>query len=273
MTVNYLRPGDDLLQTPDSNVSTPITKRVRGGSDYTAPIKHISGMTLDTDRFPGNAIGKANDDITVNYYYSPAETADLILHYYNEGGWEKVCAFVSAKTEDGEEIYSDETPGTQMKPDSSLGKGWYSLTIKGKGNVQNVTARFSDGSGAGKDETEYQVSREVWIKDGSVTRTGDLTVVYVRNGGVVLGVDSFTGKVGEEYTTIGKNFDNLRISGSTENVAGTYTESPVYVIYSYDELTIVVKPVMKVVVALGISSLLTLTAAAVLGIIYRKKFA
>lgn len=273
LTVNYLRQGDDLLQTPDSDVSTPVTRRVRSGADYTAPIKHISGMQLDTSLFPGNAVGKAGGNIVVNYYYVPAESADLVLHYYNESGWEKVYAYVSAKTDDGEDICSDELPGTQMKEDSSLGKGWYSLTIKGKGNTLDVTAKFSDGSGKGADEREYQVNREVWIKDGTVTRTGDLTVVYVRNGGIVLGTETFSGKVGEEYTTEEKGFENLRMSGSTQNTAGTYTESPIYVVYSYDEMTIVEKPVMKVVIALGISSMLTLAAAAILGIVYRRRAA
>ena len=227
-------------------------------------------MQIDTKMFPGNAVGRALFDTEVNYFYTMSPQTDLVIHYYNTKGWKSVCAFVSAKSEDGDVTLSDATPGSPMKADSSLGGGWYSLTISGKGSLSGITAKFSDGAGPETDEKVYSVDREVWIKDGEVTRTGDLNIIYINNG-IVLGSDTQSGKVGEEYTTVGKEFENLRISGSTSNTSGTFTETPIYIIYRYDEMKLVEKPMMKVVILLGVTSFVTIAAAAALAIIYRRR--
>ena len=270
LTVKYLQEGNKQLMMADTELSKPVTMRIRSGEDYTAPIKQIPGMKLDTSVFPINAVGRAVYDMEVNYYYIPSDQTDLVLHYYNSHGFGKVYAYVTASGTDGETILSAELPGSEMKADSELGIGWYSLTISGKGSLTGVTVKFSDTSGPGTDDQVYSVGGEVWIKNGEVIRTGELNIIYIQNG-TILGCDTQTGRVGEEYATVGKEFENLRVSGSTTNTTGTFTEAPIYVIYRYEEMQLVEKPMMKVVIALGISSLLTLAAAAALGFAYRRK--
>ena len=270
LTVKYLQEGNKQLMMAETELSKPVTMRIRSGEDYTAPIKQIPGMKLDTSVFPINAVGRAVYDMEVNYYYIPSDQTDLVLHYYNSHGFGKVYAYVTASGTDGETILSAELPGSEMKADSELGIGWYSLTISGKGSLTGVTVKFSDTSGPGTDDQVYSVGGEVWIKNGEVIRTGELNIIYIQNG-TILGCDTQTGRVGEEYATVGKEFENLRVSGSTTNTTGTFTEAPIYVIYRYEEMQLVEKPMMKVVIALGISSLLTLAAAAALGFAYRRK--
>ena len=63
----------------------------------------------------------------------------------------------------------------------------------------------------------------------------------------------------------------MNFAGSTDNTEGTYTQAPIYVIYSYSPISIVEKPVMPVIMLLAGSSLLTVIAAAALGVVYNKK--
>lgn len=278
LTINYLSEGNGLLGTDDINVSESITQQVREGTKYTATIKQIDNMELNIDMFPSNAVGTVRtNDITVNYYYKLKEDTDLIIHYYNSNNWSKVGAYVYKSDSDlnTETAVSKEIPATEMKADTELGEGWYTLTISDVGNSSNIYARFTDMTDKNIDtsdnSTGYAVNKEVWIKDGKVTYTGTVNTIYVRDNGIILETSSMSGKEGTEYNTTEMEFDGLVLSASTSNTSGTYTSTPIYVIYSYDEVSIIEKPVMQTIIALTVSGAAMLLAAGVLAVIYRKK--
>ncbi len=275
LTVKYLQTGNDMLGTGETEVESAITERVRDGADYTAVIRNVDGMEVDMSLFPTNAVGTVNgSDITVNYYYKSTEKTDLVLHYYNANNYKKVGAYVYAEDADDITDYTDKSKGSEMTKDSSLGEGWYSLTIKDIGSVKDLRVNFTDmdkQTDAGSGNNGYRVNAECWIKDGVVTYSGKVNVLYVKNNGVVLKTDSVSGKVGTKYSITKQEFDGMTLSAQTTNTSGEFTQLPIYVIYSYEEVSITEKPIMQTIVVLGISAVVMFIAAGALAVAYRKR--
>ncbi len=273
LTVNYMKEGSEFLQTGETEAAGSYTESVREGSPYNAPIKVIDGMKLKIDKFPQNSFGMAyQDDITVTYYYESIGAEDLVIHYYDDSDRDGVCVYIYAETEDGEKAYTDKAPGSRMTPDSELGDGWYSITVKDIGNVSGLKAKFSDTKGKNPDSTEYDTAHEVWIENGVVTHRGEVNVIYLDGQGNVLDSAVLSGREGIEYQTKKAQFENMKFVSATSNTEGLYTEMPIYVLYSYEKLKITEKPdVMRVVIALCCSFTLTLTAAGILTAVYFRK--
>ena len=272
LTVKYLKEGDSLLGTKESEVAEAVTQRVRDGYEYNAPIRTVDGMRIKADRFPSNATGKVSgQDIEVTFYYEPVGAQDLIIHYFDTKKRDKVFAYVYAQTEDGEDVYSDDTPGSEMKADAGLGEGWYTFTMKDRGAIDGLKLKISDTKGEKVESFDRDIKGEFWIENGVLTPKGEVTVLYVGSDGGVMDSQILSGKAGTVYTTEQLNFENMNFAGSTDNTEGTYTQAPIYVIYSYYPISIVEKPVMPVIMLLAGSSLLTVIAAAALGVVYNKK--
>ena len=281
LTVNYMRKGDSDFATGDSEMASPVVTKIREGAQYMAQIKKIDGMKVDMDNFPSNAVGFASGDTVVNYFYIQNPVTDLVVHYYNAENWSKVFAYLySEKEDDKTEEYSGKTPGTEMTKDPSLGEGWYTLTIKNKGNTDDIKASFSDGDKK-KDPAEYTVKDEVWIESGAEKFKGEVNVIYLDNSGKVLAKDKIIGKEGTEYTTEQKTFDNIEFYNSTTNTSGKISRTGSYVFYTYknpetpepvsDSQEDEKKNMITVIAIILGASLLTFTAAGIIGHVYNKR--
>lgn len=241
LTVNYLKEANKMTDEEEEAVAPSITEKIREGSEYTAVIKNIDGMETDISKFPSNAVGKAGkENITVTYYYKELEEADLVLHYYNSNDWKKINVYVYRK--DGDDIteYTD-AHGDAMKADSELGEGWYTLTIKNIGTRDSLYALFSGEDGS-KDNTfgssGCKVHNEVWINGTDVKYSGKINVIHTDPSGNILKTDVLSGKTGETYTTSEGRFDGLQLFAKTANTSGKYSETPAYVIYSYEKIPV-----------------------------------
>lgn len=272
LTVSYKKEGDEFMGTAETEIADSVSQKIRSGEEYYAPVKTLPGMNVKLEKFPLNAAGMAGEsDINVTYYYEVSPVRDLVLHYYDSKKRDKVYAYVYAATDEGEEVYSNDTPGTEMTADADLGEGWYTLTIKDRGSVNNLKARISDAKGEIVDAADYSVNGELWINNGVISYSGEVNVIYADENGTVLDTALLTGREGQVYQTSEQEFENLRLSATTPNTNGTYTKAPIYVIYKYQKIQITEKPVMKTIMILGASSVLTIAAAAALGIVYRRK--
>ncbi len=276
LTVNYLKDVDELLGGGEEAAAESVTQKVREGEQYTAPVRELDGMELDLSRFPSNAVGTAGkDNISIDYHYKKREAEDLILHYYNAEGWDKVGAYVYGLYDEETKDYTDKK-GKAMKADSELGKGWYSLTVKDIGNYDGIYAVFTDTNGKqdeGLGSKGFKVKGEVWIKDSDVTYSGKVNVVCIDPDGKVLKTDIMTGKLGSSYAVDDMEFDGLELSGSTSNTTGKYTEAPIYVICSYVSASEVQENHQDKTIALfaGISAGALLIAAGALYAGYRNR--
>lgn len=238
LTVNYLKESNPLLSSGETAVAPSATQTLREGEDYTAMLRSVDGMTVDLDKFPSNAFGKAGkQDLTVNYYYTDTPKTDLVLHYYNVKGWDKAGVIVYRGEGEDRKVFTA-ADGDVMQPDRALGADWYTLTLPDIGQLSEVYAIFTDTKGQQDDHFNSKgcpVSREVWIEGEQVTGTGVVNVVYVRQDGEVLKTAVLNGKVGTDYTTKQETFDGVQLSAMTGNTTGTFGAVPVYVIYSYEE--------------------------------------
>ena len=273
MTVNYLKEGDPVIGTEESEAAERQVIKLRSGTDYNAPIRSVEGMKINIDKFPLNAAGKAGDnDITVNYYYESIGSVDLVIHYYDNMSRDKMMADVFREKEDGsKEHLAGKAPGTAMKADKELGDGWYTLTLKGKGSLEGLKVKFNDSKGKKPDKTVYDAKGEMWIENGIKTIKGEVNVIYVGPDGNIIETKQESGREGKVYQTEELTYENMKLSGVTDNTQGVFGKLPIYVIYSYDNLSITEKPVMPVVMILCASSAATLMAALILGFVYGKK--
>lgn len=276
LTVNFLKEGSDLLGSGDTEVAESITERVRDGAQYTASIRDVEGMVVDLGMFPTNAVGYiSGNDVTVNYYYKPKEKCDLVLHYYNAGGFEKVGAYVYTPSEE-EEVseYTEKMPGTEMNADKELGEGWYTLTVKDIGNLSDLYVKFTDMDkkvDSGSNSVGFKVKEQSWIKNGAVSYAGTVNVIHVQSNGKVLKTQQITGQAGTEYATAEISVEGLTVTAKTSNTNGKYTNAPIYVIYSYGDPPITEKPIMPIILGLCISGAAMLIAAGVAVVSYRKR--
>ena len=278
MKVNYLKPENPLIGDGDEEVEKSYTQRLREGDMYSANIKVVRGLTLDLEKFPSNALGEAGqEDFEVNYYYKNSEKTDLIIHYYNNEGWDEAGVYVYSE-DDGEiKNYTDED-GMKMEKDSDLGDGWYTATVKDIGSFGNIYAVFSDT------DSEYDsyfgedgcaVKGEVWVKNGEVTKSGTVSVVCFDAEGKILKSETVTGKTGTQYSLTEPAFDGMKLDSSAGNTSGEFSDTPVYVVYRYvpqdqkqEEKTEGANPLP---IVLGVTGGAAVIAAAALFIGYRKR--
>ena len=125
------------------------------------------------------------------------------------------------------------------------GDGWWSYTIPSDElkAVCGIRVIFANGNAqdplAGNEG--YQVSGEVWIKDGiindkndkQVVSSGKINVIYVDYSGAVIDKDVYTGKIGSDYEVVPKDFFGYDPVDSSENVVGNYTAEEINVIFNY----------------------------------------
>ena len=111
----------------------------------------------------------------------------------------------------------------------------------------------------------------MWIENGIKTIKGEVNVIYVGPDGNIIETKQESGREGKVYQTEELTYENMKLSGVTDNTQGVFGKLPIYVIYSYDNLSITEKPVMPVVMILCASSAATLMAALILGVVYGKK--
>ncbi len=276
LKVNYLKKKSEALGGGSIEIAESFSQKLREGDDYTAMIRSVDGMETDISLFPANATGRAGEEnIIVNYYYKDTEPCDLVLHYYNSNGWDKTAVYVYEK-EDGEITEYTSSDGDMMRTDTELGEGWYTITIENAGHKQEVYAVFSDSKG-NTDESfgaaGCQVSKEVWIKDGQVTKSGTAYVICIEEDGEVLDTQVLTGKTGEKYSVSEKAFEGLQLSAVSANTSGTFSDVPAYIIYKYT------KPaensdnrkILPVIITVAASAALLAAAGLFIGYRSRKK--
>lgn len=240
LTVQYMQEGDEQLGTKPTEVAKTYSVQGREGSDYTALIKQVEGMELDLQKFPSDAFGVfGKQDITVTYYYKAKTESDLIIHYIPKSEKDKVGAYVYQTTENGNKTLSDKYPGTQMTKDEN---GRYTLTVPKAGALKNVKVYFTDmnahgSQDRGPDNSGYEINGEVWIQDEKVIYAGAVYTVYMNKEGKVLDTDVSYGRAdgNTAYKTTEKTFEGLKLTASTSNTSGNYTQNDIYVIYMYDK--------------------------------------
>lgn len=110
----------------------------------------------------------------VTMYYKPKTTNGALVHYYNSQNWSNVYMYSYTEVSGKATEYTGGWPGTVMTND---GDGWYSGVVTGASSakfIANNNGNPQDPAGTGS--SGYDVTGEVWIKNGKVYPTGIVNV-------------------------------------------------------------------------------------------------
>ena len=205
--------------------SETITGKV--GESYSAQPVDVKNYEVDLAAST-NTSGtfKSGTDIKVVFKYNYVEPTGLTVHYYNTS-WSKVNIYAYDKSETQQ--YAGAWPGKAMTKDSD---GWWSYTFE---DVEDALVIFNDGNNQepARMQPGYDVSGEVWLKDGKAVSAGKVKVVYQSTDGKTLGSETLTGLEGDSYTTSAKTFSGYTLSGTPSNATGKFTSGTTTVTYTY----------------------------------------
>ena len=234
LNVNYVDASGKKL-TPS------MSYRLERGDSYSIPVCAVEGYQLDTDKYPSGTTGKfSGSDTTIKFTYKPLAVQETIIHYYrSQSAWGSQV-YCYAYTDDGDEPlgawnYSKSGKGL-MKPDSSKGNGWFTITIP----LASCKVMFHGGAGQsqepGQNEPGYAVAGECSIQNKVVTYNSTLITSYIDiDTGKKLKADSSTSgakKSTDQYTTKGDSTLGKLVENPA-NAAGFYSPGVINVVYLY----------------------------------------
>ena len=200
----------------------------RAGESYSAEPADVKNYEVDLASST-NTSGtfKAGSDIKVVFKYNYVEPQGLTVHYYNKS-WSKVNIYAYDKSQTKQ--YAGAWPGASMTND---GDGWWSYNFS---DIENALVIFNDTGTSqepGRMQTGYEVTGEVWLKDGVAASAGKVKVIYKGDDGKTLGSETLTGLEGESYTTSAKTFSGYTLDGNPSNATGKFTSGTITVTYNY----------------------------------------
>lgn len=182
-----------------------VTQKMKMGTAYSSVPAIIQGYELDTTQLPVS-VGTLTSDTIVKYVYKAVESSDNVkVHYYNSQSWSKVTMYAYDERTGTAKLLTGEWPGSEM---TAEGSGWYVYPEISSDYAQVI---FTNGNGTqipGANQPGYEVSGEVWLKDG---------VQYFGSKVVVSHIDT-NGK---------KLTDDVVINGTQKSESDTYTTSAI----------------------------------------------
>ena len=204
------------------------------GTTYSVSPKTIKNYEVD-ESLTNNATGTVKSGTTnVVFKYNYVEPTNVMVHYYNSNNWSSVSMYVYDESDPNNVVeYAGKWPGQAMKAEND---GWF------YGEVDAETATFiANNAGAGAQDPSgvgtsgYNVTGEVWIKNGKVYPTGKVNVRYVSSDGKVLATETLKGMAdgSTSYKTSAKTFDGYTLSETPSNATGIFSESAITVTYVY----------------------------------------
>ena len=245
----------------DGSVITKKTYKGTEGSSYeTAQMKALD-TEYDFDRTEGRVSGAYTKEAqTVEYFYKKfdGKIVDLTVNYLQKQDPlisktdKEVAHSMTMKIREG----SDYTAAIRTVEDMTVDLAHFPANAAGTAGTENITVNYYYVTADSKNRPE-----------GS----GEVNVIHLRSGGEVLKYDTLYGAPGESYKTSEIAPEGLVLEAMTGNTEGTFTELPIYVIYSYAEPKEqpAEKNILPAILAVAGSALLL--AAVGLFIAYRKK--
>lgn len=215
-------------------IKTATTQKLKEGTSYTASPAVISGYELDTTQLP-LATGTISADTTVKFVYKEVESSTNVkVHYYNSQSWSNVTLYAYDERTGTAKLLTGAWPGSAM---TSEGNGWYTYPEISSDYAQVI---FTNGNGTqipGASQPGYEVSGEVWIKDGVQYFGSKVVVSHIDTNGKKLADDVVINgtqkSTSDTYTT--SSISSLgTVVATLGNATGNWSEDVVNVVYVYE---------------------------------------
>ncbi len=233
-----------------SNYGTLITKYVdastneeladsetevgRIGTAYSKSPKDIKNYECD-EALTTNATGTyKSGTTTVTFKYNYVEPTNLRVHYYNANNWPSVCIYAYDESTGTAKEFTAAWPGNPM---TAEGDGWYYAEVP---DTESATVIFNNNN-AGEQEPYgvgtpgYDLSGEVWMKNGKPVSAGKVVIKHIGTDGKVLSSETISGIADgtQTYTSSAKTFDGYTLQTTPDNASGTITAGTTTVTWIY----------------------------------------
>ena len=218
----------------DTNAQISAEETITGriGTATNIKAKTISGY--DFERMESSADASVFSETTpiVTMYYTQKTSIGAVIHYYNSNGWSKVCMYTYTGTGNSAVKYSGAWPGTAM---TSEGDNWYCGEVDSVDTLKFIANNNNNGeqdpSGVGS--SGYDVSGEVWIKNGTVYPTGIVKVYIESDSGSRTLFKTMKGMADGKntYSVDTKDFPVGVNYIAPSNASGVYTAGTTEVVY------------------------------------------
>ena len=205
--VHHYEAGSTTQVSPDENLSGVG----KSGLTYTTSPAAVANYTV-VNAIPTNHSGNypASGTTVVTYYYTRNDAGDVTVKYLEQG------------------------TGTSLHSDVVL-SGAGKLGLPYTTNEENITDYELVAQPANKNGT-FTAGSQTVIYEYRRKPAGDVTTVYVDDGGNVIStpdVQSGVGKLGLPYTTTARTIPNFTLVSTPLNANGVFTSGPQTVTYVY----------------------------------------
>ncbi len=174
VTINY-------VDESGKNIKDTEHKYIKNGEDYTFKNETITRYELAEVKVNDSTILessiKINGDTKIDYIY---KLKGVIVHYYNIKAYDSIYAYVNGNGND--------IPGYTWSDNNKFDEnkdGWSTEIIPYTGENLKVILKSSLGTGKEPESGGYEVSGEVWIKNGLVYNKnpdeGNIIIHYYGN--------------------------------------------------------------------------------------------
>ena len=205
--VHHYEAGTTTSVSPDENLSGVG----KSGLTYTTSPAAVANYTV-VNPIPTDHSGNypASGTTVVTYYYTRNDAGDVTVKYLEQG------------------------TGTSLHSDNVL-SGAGKLGLPYTTNEENITDYELVARPANKNGT-FTTGSQTVIYEYRRKPAGDVTTVYVDDGGNVIStpdVQSGVGKLGLPYTTTARTIPNFTLVSTPLNANGVFTSGPQTVTYVY----------------------------------------
>ena len=217
-----------------TELKTTTTKKQKQGTEYNVQPQVISGYELDTTQLPV-ACGTLTSDTTITYVYKEVSTSSNVkVHYYNSNNWSTVTMYAYDERSGSAKLLTGEWPGATM---TSEGNGWYTYSEISSDYAQVI---FTNGNGVqvpGASQPGYEVTGEVWLKDGVSYFGSKVVVSHIDTNGKKLTedviIEGTQKSTSDSYTT--SSIASLgEVAYTLGNTSGSWSKDITNVVYVYE---------------------------------------
>ncbi len=190
VTVNFYATAEDGTV---SNLIDPVTFKDRIGDDLVAPAVSVFNYTLDTTRLPDIEGKKVSygKPVVVNYYYVPAQEAEVVLHVKHSDPntmWGANNSDTKLWIWNSENYAGGSWPG--VAPTLNETTGWYDYSFEYNFAKEKTVYFNLIVSNAGNPQTSDLTNftnRELWVvvNDDAIENKTDFLTVYTANPDLV----------------------------------------------------------------------------------------
>ena len=221
-----------------AEIADSVKESAKIGGSYTAAPVDIKDYEFDASKTGSLSVTVQKGTNTITLKYNYVEPTNLKVHYYNANGWAEVNIYAYDESGSSVKKFTGDWPGTKMTDE---GNGWFFIDIPETESAQVIFNYNGDANKepAGQNAPGYEVSGEVWMKDGKQQTASKVNVMYVSTDGKTLATATLKGLSGETYKTEEKTFTNYTLTEKPANATGTFGTSATTVTYTYKPVQVV----------------------------------